>query len=339
MKTQLTIVLLALAGVIIFFANPIFAADSTTNEIVDFLAKAESAVGKKDYNSAITYFDKLILLGDTDAYASRGFMYFQKKEYDKAISDYSKLIEIRPTSYIYEDRGDVYVKKGDPVKAVEDYTESIRRNPKNGRVYVSRALQYSKLNIFDAALIDCNMAILLLSDDLNAPRPFLEAAYGLRGSIFSSQGKYNRAYDDYSKVIEINPAKFEAFDLRGWAGFMLKEYDKSISDYQTALRLNPKDDLACRRLGWIMAACLDAKYRDGQKALENAKKACELTAWKEPQCLDALAAAYAEAGNFEEAVTWEQKAIKTGLTNKDLADSKARLELYKQKKPFRIQSK
>lgn len=306
------------------------------DEQSDLLAKAESAVGKRDYNLAITYFDKLILLGDTDAYASRGFMYFQKKEYDKALSDYSKLIEIKPTSYVYEDRGDVFVKKGNPVKAVEDYTESIRRNPKNGRVYVSRALQYSKQNSFDAALIDCNMAILLLSDDSHA-RPFLEAAYGLRGLIFSSQGKYDRAYDDYSKVIEINPKKTEAFNLRGWACQCLCEYEKSIGDYQSALHLNPKDDLAYRRLAWVMAACPDAKYRNGQRALENAKKACDLTAWKEPLDLITLAAAYAEVGDFDKAVTWEQKAENGGLKNQDLKDSQARLELYKQKKPFRLE--
>jgi len=305
------------------------------DEKSDLLAKAKIAVDQRDCDSAIEYFDKLIKLGDIDAYEGRGFMYLLKKDYDKAISDYCKLIEIKPNSELFEDRGDVYLQKGDPVKSVEDYSESIRRNPGNGRVYVSRALQYSKLNSFGSALIDCNMAILILSDDSKS-RPFLEAAYGLRGSIFSSQNKYDNAYDDYSKVIEINPSKYEAFHLRGWVCFRLEEYDKSISDFQTALKLNPKDYIAYQGMAWIMAVCPDAKYRDGQRALEYAKRACELTAWTESQSLGTLAAAYAEIGNFEQAVIWAQKSIKISLKDPNMKDCEMQLELYKQNKPFRF---
>ena len=70
--------------------------------------------------------------------------------------------------------------------------------------------------------------------------------------------------------------------------------------------------------------------------MENAKKACELTSWKEPKCLDTLAAAYAETGAFDKAVTWEQKAIESSSKDADLKGFQERLELYKQKRPFRI---
>ena len=58
-----------------------------------------------------------------------------------------------------------------------------------------------------------------------------------------------------------------------------------------------------------MAACPEAKYRDGRKAVESATRACELTEWKRSEFLDTLAAAYAESGDFDAAVTWQMRAI------------------------------
>lgn len=305
-----------------------FATTCVADERSDLLTKATSAAKNKEYDLAIKYFDQLISLGVPDALYGRGSIYLDKQEYDKALLDYSKLIEIRPSAFLFMSRGDIYSKIGEAEKAVVDYTEAIKINPSHGDVYVLRASQYIKLNSFDAALTDCNMAILMLSRDAKE-QIWLEAAYMLRSSVFSRQGKYDRIYDDCSKVIEIEPTKSEAFNARGWAAVGLKEYDKAISDCETALRLNPKDAVACWHLGWIMATCPDSKYRDGQKALEYAQKAYEMTASTDWHNLTTLAAAYAECGNFEQAVNWEQKAVALGLESEDLKSSQGRLELYK----------
>jgi tetratricopeptide (TPR) repeat protein len=307
------------------------------DERSDLYSKAKIAGNNGDFDSAINCLDKLIQLGDVEAYSGRGFMYLKKKEYVKALADYSERIRLKPNSGAFEDRGDVFFEKGEPKEAVEDYTESIKINPKKGSVYVSRMLQYIKLNNFDAAYADSCMAILLLSDKPEAHH-LLEAAYGGRGFIFNLRGKYDRACDDFSKAIEINATNATAYNSRGWANLWLGAYNMAISDYQEAIRFNSKDSQPYKRLGWIMAVCPDAKYRNGQKALEYAKQSCEMTAWKDPLCLITLAAAYAESSNFEAAVSWEQKAEAAGLKDKDLKESQERLELYKQKKPFHISS-
>jgi len=340
MITKLSKLAILAAGSV-FLENPIFAADSPTNEIGDLQAKGQFAFSHHDYDQAIKCFDRLIELGEGDAFIGRAMVYNSKKEYDKAISDLNERIQHHPkastSGVAFETRGNAYAEKGDHAKAVNDYTESINRKPKDGYVYWARAEEYAKLNSFGAALIDCNMAILILSDEPNH-RNWLEAAFVLRASIFIRLGKNERAYDDCSKVIENNPTNIYAFNIRGRAGLGLGKYDKSISDFQIALRLNLKDEVAYRFLGWIMAACPDAKYRNGQKALEYAMTACEMTGWKDPLNLITIAAAYAEIGDFEQAVTWEQKAIASGLKEQDLIDSQERLELYKQKKPFRIKT-
>lgn len=82
-----------------------------------------------------------------------------------------------------------------------------------------------------------------------------------------------------------------------------------------------------------------ARYRDGKKALKNARKACDLRGGKF-YSLDTLAAAYAENGEFEKAAQWQTKAIDMLAKNKNATEKhkqvlRSRLELYKQGKPYR----
>ena len=79
----------------------------------------------------------------------------------------------------------------------------------------------------------------------------------------------------------------------------------------------------------------DAKYRDGKKAVELAKRACDLTEWKEPGVLDTMAAACAEAGDFDGAVKWQSQAEAIFPAGKEKAEGAARLQLYKARKPYR----
>src|SRR5262249_59963477 len=72
--------------------------------------------------------------------------------------------------------------------------------------------------------------------------------------------------------------------------------------------------MSCRRPGcmprsWPERHPKDARYRDRKKAVESARKACELTDWKVPDCMDSLAAAYAETGEFTKAIEWQEKAL------------------------------
>ena len=89
-------------------------------------------------------------------------------------------------------------------------------------------------------------------------------------------------------------------------------------------------------LAWLYATCPDGKYRDGKKAVALASKACEMTDWKGGCSLAALAAAYAESGNFEKAVKYQKQALEDKTSSEELVESRReRLKLYEQKHPYR----
>ena len=107
-----------------------------------------------------------------------------------------------------------------------------------------------------------------------------------------------------------------------------------MGDFNEAIRLDPRNGFAHNNRAWLWATCPAGKYRDGKKAVESAGKACELGEWKNAYQVDTLAAAYAEAGDFETAVKWQLKANALYSDAKDRENAEARLKLYRDKKPF-----
>ncbi len=79
----------------------------------------------------------------------------------------------------------------------------------------------------------------------------------------------------------------------------------------------------------------EERLRDGKKAIELATRACELSEWKEAYKLGTLAAAYAEVGEFDKAIEWQEKANRLFTDAEDKKKGEERLKLYKDKKPYR----
>jgi tetratricopeptide (TPR) repeat protein len=121
------------------------------------------------------------------------------------------------------------------------------------------------------------------------------------------------------------------------------EYAKAVAEYQAAsaipaFPITPNPILAVNNRAWVLATCPDAKVRDGAKAVELARQACERTDNLEGMYLDTLAAARAETGKFDEAVKAQEKALEDRSYAKRYGDEgRARLKLYQQQKPFRTE--
>jgi tetratricopeptide (TPR) repeat protein len=108
-------------------------------------------------------------------------------------------------------------------------------------------------------------------------------------------------------------------------------YDDAKRSLEAAHHLRPKDPTTLNDLAWMLATTPNGRLRNGRRAVVFAQKSCALTNWSNAFSIDTLAAAYAAAGDFSQAVKFQQRAIDM-LDPKDraiqLPGMKSRLQLY-----------
>jgi tetratricopeptide (TPR) repeat protein len=123
-----------------------------------------------------------------------------------------------------------------------------------------------------------------------------------------------------------------------WPNFYFAEllakgghYQEARERMETAVQIKPEHTDALNNLAWLLSTCPDKKVRDGERAIQLAEHACELTHDGSAKYLTTLSAAYAEAGRFDDAIATVEKAgalaQQTGQSGLFSGDAKL-LELF-----------
>jgi hypothetical protein len=110
-----------------------------------------------------------------------------------------------------------------------------------------------------------------------------------------------------------------------------------LDDLNEAVRLDPNSPNGYVYRAWLWSTCPDNRFRDGQKAVEDAKRVCEMLRENDPSyrdALEALAAAYAETGDFDAAVEHQTKVVNE-TRGFDNSEQRSRLKLYTDRKAYR----
>ena len=158
----------------------------------------------------------------------------------------------------------------------------------------------------------------------------------LRAQAFTGKGDKGSALRDYERALSVPPKDADGHLANARIQLKLGKYSAAVSEYRKAEELAPKDPEILNSVAWDRATSPVSAIRDGPAAVEAATRACELTNWKKRQHIDTLAAAYAEAGDFANAVAHQERALGKGFMSRaDRADYEKRLAQYRQRKPYR----
>lgn len=232
---------------------------------------------------------------------------------------------------VSQDGKPVWVNKDDMVRlkdAVEHFTKMLDAEPNDDTWFAFRGWARHKNGQTAEGLKDYAEAIRL--------RPRAASWYSNRGLIHMEAKQVDDAIADFTAAIDLTETSDVPYRNRAMAYTRKKEWAKAAADYEQVVELNPDSSVGQNGLAWLLCTAPDDKVRNGKRALEHARKACELTNYKNGGYLDTLAAAYAEAGQFDKAVEWQEKALKVGdIPIKDMPAARERLELFKAKKPYR----
>lgn len=260
-------------------------------------------------------------------YLSRGLAWAAVGNCDNAITDYTKAIRLAPEYAIaYYDRGLSWAEKGEFDKAIRDFNEAIRLNPEYVRAYFSRGVTLQECDEFEKAIKDQTKVIQL--------DPKCASAFNSRGVAWNRIGEPDKAIQDLSKAIWLDPKLAYAFSNRGSIWNIKGDYANAVNDIAEAIRLDPKDESACNEFAWLLATCPEAEFRDGLEAVILGEALCELSEWKEADYIDTLAAAYAEFGDFNQAVKSQELSLKLIDRDEEEEEYTERLTLYRAGKPY-----
>jgi phosphatidylglycerol---prolipoprotein diacylglyceryl transferase len=158
------------------------------------------------------------------------------------------------------------------------------------------------------------------------------------------QRKADAAIAQADQALAVEPDSTQALMLRSRARFEKREYALAIADLETVVKHDPDDSAALNRLAWIQATCPQDSVRNGAQAVANAKKACQFTASRNPECLSTLAAALAEEKDFPKAVEFQRTALRLiaqahdPVLNGQVERMRKQLQLAEQEQPYRDNS-
>jgi tetratricopeptide (TPR) repeat protein len=247
---------------------------------------------------------------------------------DEAPAYYTQLINNgQQKALAYSRRAIARGERGELDLAIADYGEALRLDPTGG-MYVGRGAVWLEKKDYDKAIADFNEAIRLDPDDA--------AAYSARAGVWTVKKDYDKAIADCDEAIRLDPSFALAYNNRGEAWRKKKDYDRAVADFTQAGRLDPNEARAYNSAAWLSATCPDPRYRNGKGAVISSTEACNMTGWSNSNSINTVAAAYAEAGDFNSAVNYQNKAIDLNPTDADFVKgAKERLALYQDHKPYR----
>ena len=259
----------------------------------------------------------------TNGFYYRGLAYEKRREWARAVADFSTAIWREPNSrLVLAERSVCYQRQNQPELAFRDLDEMLRRNPDDALAYAVRA-DILEMNKQTAAAAEAATRAIQLDPKLPLP-------HEVRGRIHVAENQLEKADREFGEAERLDPDRMD--DILGPTEIFEhdRDFKRAEVEFRETAERFPRSARAQNALGWFLATCPDRACRNGKDAISHARQACELSQWKNQDYVDTLAAAYAEAGDFNQAEKYLADAI-----SKLAPDSEDRREFERHLASFR----
>ena len=222
-------------------------------------------------------------------------------------------------------------------EGIEQYEQALRIKPDFAKAHNNLGSALASQGKVSEAIAEFEAA-------LRIERDYAEAHNNL-GNVLFKLDKVPEAITEYAAALRIKPDNVGAHYNLGVALAGQGRVPEAMAQYREALRLKPDLSPALHKLAWALATDGDANLRNAGEAVQLAERLCAITKYQHAEDLDVLAAAYAEAGRFNDAVQAAQKALELAgaAGQQELAPNghsglaqqiQERLKLYQVGRPF-----
>ena len=246
------------------------------------------------------HFQYLAILGIIVPFSAGGARLLKRFDGGHRVAGYALVVALLGTLAVLTSRHSVMYHDNDTCSRMV-----LEKNPNHWMSQINRASELLKKGNVDGALACWENALE------KSPRNLLirrEISRNI-GDAFSKMGKLDEAIAQFEKCLAMSPDFAEAHHDLANALRKKGQYPDAVAHYESALRFDPRSVLTLNNLGWLLATCVDSSIRNGARAVEVAARADLLSGGEDPLILHTLAAAYAENGQFSQAVETAERAL------------------------------
>jgi tetratricopeptide (TPR) repeat protein len=255
---------------------------------------------------------------------------FQSARINGALKCWTIALLLDPDNHkAHNSQGKAFYKLGKTEQAVEQWMEAIRLNPDDAASRFNLGEAIADQGKLDEAVRHFNEALRI------KPR-WPDARYNL-ANIYYRQGRFDLAVKQYAEALRFQSDFLEARLGLARSFTKMGKTKAAVENYYRILKREPDRIELLNDLARILAVAEDADVHNPTDAVKFAQRACELTKYKQPEKLDTLAAAYAAAGNFAEAIKTADKALELAQSSRQdklVEQIQKHLQLYKAGQPY-----
>ena len=220
--------------------------------------------------------------------------------------------------------------KGEVDEAINHLQRAIELKPDHAQAHFLLGMTYGSQQRWDQAIEHLRQAV--------EANPELPIAHRQLGLALQKTDRAMEAIEQFELAVKLNPEDVDALYPLSVALAAAGQAEEAVQRLRQAHGVDADSLRVLNGLAWLLATNPDATSGDGSEAVLLAEKAALKTQHEHPQILDALAASYAAAGQFDEATKTASRAIERAKVakNNDLAEEiRGRLKLYEGRQPYR----